>query len=64
MCDAVGYPVVRLVRTRIGPVRDDRLQPGAWRALRPAEVRALYESAGPQPRPSNDISTGGERTPG
>lgn len=42
MCEAIGHPVVRLVRTRIGPVRDERLAPGAWRALRPAEVRALY----------------------
>ena len=42
MCDAIGHPVVRLVRTRIGPVRDDRLRPGSWRALRPPEVRALY----------------------
>lgn len=45
MCEAVGHPVVRLVRTRIGPVRDDRLRPGAWRPLRQAEIRALYEAA-------------------
>ncbi|HVM64137.1 MAG TPA: pseudouridine synthase [Acidimicrobiales bacterium] len=41
MCDAVGLPVVRLVRTRIGPIRDQRLRPGAWRPLDAAEVRAL-----------------------
>jgi 23S rRNA pseudouridine2605 synthase len=45
MCAAVGHPVVRLVRTRIGPLRDQRLAPGAWRPLTPAEVRALEESA-------------------
>ena len=45
MCDAIGHPVRRLVRTRVGPVRDDRLPPGAWRALTRDEVRALYESA-------------------
>jgi 23S rRNA pseudouridine2605 synthase len=45
MCDAVGHPVLRLVRVRIGPLRDQRLAPGAWRALDPEEVRALYESA-------------------
>ena len=28
MCDAVGHPVVRLVRTRIGPLHDSRLAPG------------------------------------
>ena len=29
MCDAIGHPVQRLVRTRIGPVRDTKLGPGA-----------------------------------
>lgn len=45
MCSAVGHPVRRLVRTRIGPLRDTRLRPGAWRALTPDEVRALYAAA-------------------
>ncbi|MCK4176697.1 pseudouridine synthase [Aciditerrimonas ferrireducens] len=49
MCAAVGHPVVRLVRVRIGPLRDPRLAPGQWRRLEPAEVRALAEAAG---RPS------------
>jgi 23S rRNA pseudouridine2605 synthase len=44
MCDAVGHPVRRLVRTRIGPVRDARLRPGTWRPLRQQEVRSLYEA--------------------
>ena len=35
MCEAVGHPVRRLVRTRIGPVSDPRLKAGQWRALRP-----------------------------
>jgi 23S rRNA pseudouridine2605 synthase len=41
MCDAVGHPVRRLVRTRIGPVRIGALAPGEWRELTPGEVRAL-----------------------
>ena len=41
MCEAVGHPVVRLVRTRIGPLVDRRLKPGEWRALSAAEIRAL-----------------------
>jgi 23S rRNA pseudouridine2605 synthase len=41
MCEAVGHPVVRLVRTRIGPLADRSLKPGAWRPLAPDEVRAL-----------------------
>jgi 23S rRNA pseudouridine2605 synthase len=45
MCDAVGHPVRRLVRTRIGPLTDPHLKPGTWRALDPAEVRALARAA-------------------
>lgn len=41
MCEAVGHPVVRLVRTRIGPLTAPRLAPGEWRPLTTAEVRAL-----------------------
>ena len=41
---AVGHPVTRLVRTRIGPVQDRRLKPGAWRRLDPDEVRRLAEA--------------------
>jgi len=51
MCDAVGHPVVRLVRTRIGPVSDRRLPPGQWRPLTPAELRELEKAAAaPTPR--------------
>jgi 23S rRNA pseudouridine2605 synthase len=46
MCDAIGHPVRRLVRTRLGPIVDRSLAPGAWRPLDPAEVRALYGAAG------------------
>lgn len=43
MCEAVGHPVVRLVRTRIGTLTDTRLAPGAWRSLTLDEVRALAQ---------------------
>ncbi len=46
MCSAIGHPVQRLVRTRIGPVRDPNLAPGRWRDLEAAEVRALAAAAG------------------
>ncbi len=47
MCEAVGHPVVRLVRTRIGPLRDPQLRPGRWRPLTLEEVRALERAARP-----------------
>jgi 23S rRNA pseudouridine2605 synthase len=42
MCEAVGHPVRRLVRTRVGPITDRGLAPGEWRALTTPEVHALY----------------------
>ena len=44
MCEAVGHSVVRLVRTRIGPLADRSLAPGAWRELTGAEVRSLQRA--------------------
>jgi 23S rRNA pseudouridine2605 synthase len=44
MCEAVGHPVLRLVRTRIGPLVDRTLKPGEWRALTLDEVRALEKA--------------------
>jgi 23S rRNA pseudouridine2605 synthase len=41
MCDAIGHPVVRLKRVRIGPIADDRLKPGEFRALTGREIAAL-----------------------
>ena len=41
MCEEVGHPVIRLVRTRIGPLRDTKLAPGQWRELTIEEVRQL-----------------------
>ncbi len=48
MCEAVGHPVRRLVRTRIGPLADPSLTPGSWRRLTPAEVRNLAAAAVPR----------------
>jgi 23S rRNA pseudouridine2605 synthase len=45
MCEAVGHPVLRLVRTRIGPLTDTSLKPGEWRSLTPDEVAALARAA-------------------
>lgn len=46
MLDAVGLPVRRLVRLRVGPVRLGRIRPGESRELAPEDVRALYRAAG------------------
>jgi 23S rRNA pseudouridine2605 synthase len=57
MCDAVGHPVLRLVRTRIGPITDPSLSPGAHRALSFQEVRSLAAAAEP-------VGPDGPLTPG
>ncbi|MDQ3737703.1 MAG: rRNA pseudouridine synthase, partial [Actinomycetota bacterium] len=44
MCAAVGHPVRRLVRTRIGPLRDQHLAPGSWRPLTNDELLALQRA--------------------
>jgi 16S rRNA U516 pseudouridylate synthase RsuA-like enzyme len=43
MLDAVGLPVTRLVRVRIGPITLGRLAPGAHRELTADEVFALSQ---------------------
>lgn len=52
MCEAVGHPVLRLVRVRIGPLVDRRLAPGAWRPLQVEEARALERAAAEGPNPA------------
>jgi 23S rRNA pseudouridine2605 synthase len=45
MCEAVGHPVRRLVRTRIGPLRDPSLEPGEHRSLTLEELADLEAAA-------------------
>jgi 23S rRNA pseudouridine2605 synthase len=71
MFDAIGYPVVELVRVAIGPLQLGRLKPGAFRRLSPDEVRRLY-AAGESPEgtkrqvdKSSSLGAGkGRRRPG
>jgi len=51
MCEAIGHPVVRLVRVRIGSLRDGTLKAGECRRLTQDEVRALERSTVP-PEPA------------
>jgi 23S rRNA pseudouridine2605 synthase len=46
MLAALGLPVRRLVRVRVGPVRLGRLPPGEVRELTPDEVRELFRATG------------------
>jgi pseudouridine synthase len=50
MCDAVGHPVEKLARVRLGPLGLGNLPPGAWRELRAAERDALASAVGLGPR--------------
>ncbi len=49
MLEAVGHPVARLVRTRLGPLELGTLPPGSARELTPAEIDALYRAVGLTP---------------
>jgi 23S rRNA pseudouridine2605 synthase len=45
MCDAIGHPVVRLRRVRIGSITDDNIRPGEFRELSPREIASLKKMA-------------------
>jgi 23S rRNA pseudouridine2605 synthase len=65
MFDAVGHPVVRLKRVRIGPIEDPDIPPGHWRELTPQEVAKLQRSAGLSRRPAAPTSAqASQRAPG
>ena len=46
MCEAVGHPVRRLIRVRIGPLAGPRLAPGEYRLLTGNEVLELQRAVG------------------
>lgn len=43
---AVGFPVKRLVRTQIGPIKLGDIKPGSYRILSQTEVRSLSKAVG------------------
>lgn len=55
MCAAIGHPVLRLVRVRIGPLADRDLPPGRYRVLTREEVQAL-QAAVARPRQEETTS--------
>jgi 23S rRNA pseudouridine2605 synthase len=46
MMDEVGHPVLRLIRTAVGPIRLGDLRPGGFRHLSNGEKAALFKSVG------------------
>lgn len=62
MCDAIGHPVIELVRTAYGPLTLAGLAPGAARPLTDPEIRRLRKAAGlAPPRTSDRMQTRAER---
>src|ERR1044072_2245768 len=43
MFDLIGHSVIKLRRSRIGPLRDDALKPKKWRKLTADEVKLLMQ---------------------
>jgi 23S rRNA pseudouridine2605 synthase len=46
LLEAVGHPVERLVRTRVGPVPLGDLRPGSMRPLTQRELGELFAAVG------------------
>ena len=55
MIEAVGFKVLKLVRTRIGPLTLEGLEVGKWRELSPGEVAGLRRAASAPGRIRPDI---------
>ena len=45
MCDEVGHPALRVVRTELATIGLGGLKPGQFRYLNPSELAALYQTA-------------------
>ena len=43
---SIGFPVKRLVRTQIGPIKLGEIKPGSYRVLSQTEVRSLSKAVG------------------
>lgn len=59
MFDAIGHPVVELVRVGYGPLTLGDLKPGLTRPLQPAEIRRLRKAAGLAPERHRDRDDAG-----
>jgi 23S rRNA pseudouridine2605 synthase len=57
MFEALGHPVLKLVRVAIGPLRDKTLRPGSWRRVSNDEIRKLYLAAGDRGDEASTVSS-------
>jgi pseudouridine synthase len=60
MLEAVGHPVDKLRRVKIGPISDRLLKRGEWRELTAAEIRSL-KAAASKPLPASSRSAARSR---
>jgi pseudouridine synthase len=56
MIEAVGFKVLKLVRTRIGPLSLESLQVGQWRDLSTTELASLRRPHAPRPSSVEDAN--------
>ena len=54
LCNAVGHPVKRLIRVRIGPIELGTLRVGKWRALNQGEIDQLKSFTQPKEKQRDD----------
>ena len=54
----LGYEVIKLTRTRIGPIRIEHIPTGHWRVLTQKEIEALLAGGG-----GNEVDSGEDRKP-
>ena len=57
MCDAIGHPVLKLKRVRLGPIALGKLPKGAWRRLLLGELASLRRSVA---LPASSATTAGQ----
>src|SRR5262249_62029038 len=58
LCAALGLPVDKLIRIRLGPVTLGDLAPGAWRDVTPTELGVLRRGPRPPPPPRRGAAAG------
>ena len=62
MCDAIGHPVMRLRRVRIGPIQDKALRSGQFRDLNPGELIALRHAVASEAPPVDRRASASAKT--